>query len=365
MITDYGWWDTDITMIPYLKQFYNLEVHIIGSSEIDQNKFTMMDIENAMREHNISIKLWNRSKRIRSAQNLTMYWKMFRYIRKYNSKQTLLYYIYMYDPYINFFLLFNRFKKLISIHDYEPNSKNKVIRWALNQFVIKTNKFFHFYSANELEKFKKDYPNKQSFYTEMPLKNYGVSVQNPLSGIDVSNKRVFLFFGYIRAYKGLDLLLKALDKVNRTDYLLLIAGNADNWNEYKSSVERNPNIVANIQFVSNDQIPDYFKIADFLMLPYRSITQSGPVLIALNYNLPLISSDLPFFKSIVEDNKNGYLFEHDNVESLAEKIIAAIEMPPEKYVEMKAAQLHTANSYRKNVDKTGSSFYDFIKRILH
>ena len=57
--------------------------------------------------------------------------------------------------------------------------------------------------------------------------------------------------------------------------------------------------------MKNDEIILYFQEADYLVLPYDESTQSGPLLIAYNYNIPVIASDIELFKTMVCDKQNG------------------------------------------------------------
>ena len=91
------------------------------------------------------------------------------------------------------------------------------------------------------------------------------------------------------------------------------------------------NMQCNIHFLKNDEIILYFQEADYLVLPYDESTQSGPLLIAYNYNIPVIASDIELFKTMVCDKQNGFLFEKGNLSSLIKILDDANNLPESQY----------------------------------
>ncbi len=199
----------------------------------------------------------------------------------------------------------------------------------------------------------------------MPLKSFGsIDPFVPALFDRGSAKKVFLFMGFIRYYKGLDILINAITKLNRSDYVLVIAGAADDWAEYEQSVANLPQVISNIGFIEDSDIANYVSHADFLVLPYRSATQSGPALIAMNYNLPIIASDLDCFKSVIDDGIDGFLFAKENEDELCLTIERALNLSTEQYLEMKHNQLLKAQVYKDKESKTGDTFDNFVKQNL-
>jgi len=362
IITETTWWDTDNTVLPNLKDRFQLDIHVI--SKIGKNKYSEDEIYKAQKELGINIKVWKRIGRIRNPLNFFLFLKIYRIIKKNDPKNTWINYVYMYDPYMNFLIiLINKYKKLISVHDYNDHiGMDSFLRNLLKHVIYKRNKIFHFYSEMELDKFKKDYPAKRAFFTTMPLKDYGEPAS--FGNIrDRDTKRSFLFFGTIRHYKGLDLLIKAINQIKRDDYKLLIAGNTNDWDDYKILIGNNPNIIADIGFINNDDIPKYFSNADFLILPYRTTTQSGPELISLNYNVPIIASNLAGFKSAINNGVDGFLFEKENVEALVDVLNETLNMDEESYSKMKKAQYLKVLEYRGLEKNIGAIYYESLENI--
>lgn len=153
--------------------------------------------------------------------------------------------------------------------------------------------------------------------------------------------KVLLFFGFIRPYKGLDLLLKAFcelsDKYN--DLSLLIVGEQFGVSEGQVSEKEkflkgcssNDPVRKRVlwidHYVANEDVGRYYTVADALVAPYLSVTQSGPIQIAYAFDKPVIASDLPAFRECVGEGESGYLFETGNASDLAKKIELFLKKP--------------------------------------
>ena len=128
------------------------------------------------------------------------------------------------------------------------------------------------------------------------------------------NKVTFLFFGLIRQYKGLDILLSAINNIDenlKDNFECMIVGESyENINHYKSILKEN--VSANIlwvnDYVSDDKVDLYFSAADYVVLPYKTASQSAIIPMAYYYNTPVIISDLDGLKEFVDNNKTGFVF---------------------------------------------------------
>ncbi|MEJ2596375.1 MAG: glycosyltransferase [bacterium] len=178
------------------------------------------------------------------------------------------------------------------------------------------------------------------------------------------NRHVFLFFGFIRKYKGLHNVIEAFSKVarQRDDVSLMIIGEAF-WNTLdkkkfatklksatfgvaktlflkKQDDERDYNPLARIEelgiedkiyqfidFVPNEDVHKYFQVSDAIMLFYLTATPSGIESIAYNFKMPMLATKVGHFTETVKDGYNGYLAEPDNIDSMAEVMLKSIEQP--------------------------------------
>ena len=124
-----------------------------------------------------------------------------------------------------------------------------------------------------------------------------------------------LFFGLIRDYKGLDLLLEAWAKWLPEGGKLLIAGEFYASREkYIALIERlglQNRVVLHDRFIADDDVKYYFSAADCLVLPYRTATQSGVTQIAYNFSLPMIVTRVGGLPEIVPDGRVGLVCEPD------------------------------------------------------
>jgi len=145
-------------------------------------------------------------------------------------------------------------------------------------------------------------------------------------GID-SGYKVLLFFGFIREYKGLKHLIRALPAVVESceQVKLLIVGDFGSDREsYLKLIDENS--MANYIRICDGYIPDrevepYFSACDLVILPYESATQSGIVQIAFGFEKPVVVTNVGGLPDVVQDGKTGYVVEAGNHTELAEAII--------------------------------------------
>ncbi|MFT7588220.1 MAG: glycosyltransferase involved in cell wall biosynthesis [Limisphaerales bacterium] len=138
-----------------------------------------------------------------------------------------------------------------------------------------------------------------------------------------TEKKVLLFFGFIRAYKGLDLLIEAMQFLDES-YVLLAAGESyEDIQKYKSKIDSSAakdRIILHDQYISDSETPNYFAASDACLLPYKSATQSGIALIAYHFGLPIIATDVGGLKEYVKDGQTGVLVDQPTPEQIAEGI---------------------------------------------
>ncbi len=139
------------------------------------------------------------------------------------------------------------------------------------------------------------------------------------------NKKVLLFFGQIKKVKGLDLLLEALTRIERDDFILVVAGKVwkDDWEGYQEYIAKrglSNKVISHIRYIADDEVDDYFSSADCVILPYREIFQSGVLLMAMSYFVVPVVSNIRGMTDIIEHEKNGFVFESESAHSLAETL---------------------------------------------
>ena len=132
-----------------------------------------------------------------------------------------------------------------------------------------------------------------------------------------------LFFGLIREYKGLDILLEAFDRLG-PDYQLIIAGEPyGSFEKYAKAIESSPGrdrIHVFGHYIKDSEVSGYFSAADVAVLPYRSATQSGISSIAYHFELPMIVSDVGGLKETIGERGTGIVTSEGTPACIAEAI---------------------------------------------
>ncbi len=121
-------------------------------------------------------------------------------------------------------------------------------------------------------------------------------------------KKNILFFGLIRDYKGLDILLEAFEKLGE-DYQLIIAGEPyGSFEKYQKAIGESSckdRIKAFPKYIRDSEVKEYFSAADVTVLPYRSATQSGISSISYHFEVPMIVTDVGGLKGTIGDRGTG------------------------------------------------------------
>ena len=145
-----------------------------------------------------------------------------------------------------------------------------------------------------------------------------------------------LFFGFVRKYKGLDLMLKAMadSRIIDLGIKLIIAGEFyDDKSEYTDMIADlgiAENIIMKSNFIPADKVKDYFCAADMVTQTYRTATQSGVTQIAYSFNRPMLVTDVGGLAEIVPNNKVGYVISQNPTE-IADAIIDFYTNSKEEY----------------------------------
>jgi glycosyltransferase involved in cell wall biosynthesis len=137
---------------------------------------------------------------------------------------------------------------------------------------------------------------------------------------------VLLFFGYVRKYKGLDIIIEAFPKILSTNpkaKLLIVGEFYDDPKEYfelikKLKIEEQAKVIN--QFVPNEDVAKYYQAADVVILPYRSATQSGILNVAYGFYKPVIVTDVGGLAEFVDEGKTGFVVKPNSPATIAEGV---------------------------------------------
>ncbi len=175
---------------------------------------------------------------------------------------------------------------------------------------------------------KKVYNDVFSFTNKLPVKlcphplfdNFGEPLNREeavrLLNIDPKSRFV-LFFGFIREYKGLDLLIKAFadERFKNLDVKLLVAGefytDRKPYLELIDKLNLGSKIILHTSFIENSNVSKYFSCADIIAQPYKNATQSGVTQIGYHFNKPMLVTNVGGLPEIIPHNVAGYVTEPD------------------------------------------------------
>lgn len=216
----------------------------------------------------------------------------------------------------------NKHTKVISIidniipHEKRPGDRILAKYWtsSVDGFIAMSRSVM-----SDLEKFA---PTKPKEFCPHPVyDNFGQAVDKlkarEILGLDPGIKYV-LFFGFIRDYKGLDLLIEAFssDKIRSENIKLIVAGEFyTDPKPYLELIEKHnlkDNIILHTDFINDSDVYKYFCAADLVAQPYKHATQSGVTQIAYHFGKPMIITNVGGLAEFVPDGKAGYVVEPDS-----------------------------------------------------
>ncbi|MGZ4056954.1 MAG: glycosyltransferase [Bacteroidia bacterium] len=220
--------------------------------------------------------------------------------------------------------------KVIAITDNViPHEKKIGDKVFTNYFVKKCDGFIAMSQSvlNDLNKFIST--DKKSFLPHPIYDIFGEKVDKSAAlnhlKLNVSDSYL-LFFGFIRKYKGLDLLLEAMadERIKALGIKLIVAGeyyeDAAPYNEIirKNGLEKS--IILKTEYISSEEVRYYFCASDMIAQPYRSATQSGVTQIAYHFEKPMLVTNVGGLSEIVPNDKVGYVTEI-NSKAIADAIV--------------------------------------------
>ena len=368
-VTGSNFFNVDDSVVSMLKTEFSIKWYILIQKDKNVN---ILWIKNRLKELNVSAELVYLN-RFRSVKNIFLYFNMIQQIKKINPD--LLYLDALGLPYLFPMLLFSQIesdKLIYACHDFveHVNIPHRRLIKFYKKIIFHRAKHFKFFSLSQQRLFQKVFPEKHSFYTYLTSQSYGAA-SNVIKSKD---KVVFLFFGAIRENKGLEILIEAVNMLPQSlkgQYVVRICGYTSKWDYYMERINDVDNFELNIKYVQNKDVANVFQSSDYLVLPYRDVSQSGPLSISYNYNVPVIASDHDGFREFINNGINGFLFKNADANSLKgvlQKIIegkvdyGAIKFSQQKFVEDNLNTGVIAEKYAqafKNIIKQNDKKYNF------
>ncbi len=176
----------------------------------------------------------------------------------------------------------------------------------------------------------------RTLYPDMPYRLVPHPIYNifgepvPKAGarrtLRIRQDNVMLFFGYVRTYKGLDVLLRAMPLVLKSVKVKLLVvgefyGDESRYRKMIDELGIGQWVEVRSEYVPNGEVSPFFCASDVVVLPYRSATQSGIVQIAYNFNRPVIATDVGGLSEVVIDGVSGRIVPPADETALAEAIV--------------------------------------------
>jgi glycosyltransferase involved in cell wall biosynthesis len=225
----------------------------------------------------------------------------------------------------------NKYSKIICIADnIIPHEKRKFDTQFTNYFIPPIDKFV--VMSEQVQQDCKTLGIKKTVQlVAHPLyDNFGeaISKADALKKLNISsNKSLLLAFGFIRHYKGLDILLEALAmlKTKRQDFQLIVAGEFyEDAKPYLEIIDKHSlhnEVILKTNFIPDEEVRNYLCATDFVVQPYRSATQSGVSPLAYYYDKPMLVTNVGGLPQLVPHKEAGIVAEPN-----AEAIAAGLDM---------------------------------------
>jgi len=211
----------------------------------------------------------------------------------------------------------NKHTKVIAITDNVIPHESRIGDLPLTKYFLSACQGFITMSHSVLQDLDKLVPTKPKVYHPHPLyDNFGAPEPKEVAlqalGLP-DTAHYILFFGFIRAYKGLDILLQAFadSRLKAFPLKLIIAGEFyEDTQPYETLIREcdlENRIIRATEFIPNSQVVHYFCAADLVVQPYKHATQSGVSQIAYHFNKPMLVTDVGGLAELIPDGKVGYV----------------------------------------------------------
>lgn len=264
----------------------------------------------------------------------------------------------------------NKKSKIITIIDNIIPHEKRPGDFLLSKYFVNSIDGFISMSKSVQEDLLKFDKNKPRELTPHPLfDNFGtvLSKKDALETLKLEiGYKYMLFFGFIRDYKGLDILLDALsnDWFAKNKVKLIVAGEFYNNPEKYHTIIREKNlgdrIIMHNNFISNEMVNLYFSAAEIVVQPYKTATQSGVTQIGYHFNKPMLVTNVGGLAEIIPDKKVGYVVQ-PNGDAIAEALIDFFENDRKAEFEKNILEEKKKYSWDKMTQKIKSVYQKILE----
>ena len=228
------------------------------------------------------------------------------------------------------------------VHNMMPHEKSILDKLFSPCFVKKMDAFVALSKSVLQDVSKLDKKDKPKQFSPHPLYDHYGDKEDKVMAMNSlyldNNYNYILFFGLIREYKGLDLLLKAMadERIDNYPLKLIVAGEFyDKKEPYLQMIDNyqiNDKVIICDKYIPDEEVKNFFNLADMVVQPYKSATQSGVTQVAYHFEKPMLVTDVGALREIVPDGKVGYVVEPDPVK-IADAICDFYDNEREKFFE--------------------------------
>lgn len=204
--------------------------------------------------------------------------------------------------------------KRISILDNVIPHEKRFFDGPANRYFLKHNDAFVVMSDSVLNDLLSLKPDAKYLRIDHPVYNqFGARTphEEALSKLKLDPaKKYLLFFGFIREYKGLDLLIESLNHLDDDIHVIVAGETYGSFDAYTNLISKHgltDRVHLFNQYISDEEVTTYFSASDVCILPYKSATQSGITAIAHHFEVPIIATDVGGLKEKVKDGINGLI----------------------------------------------------------
>jgi glycosyltransferase involved in cell wall biosynthesis len=234
----------------------------------------------------------------------------------------------------------NKHTKIVCIADNVMPHEKRIGDVPFTKYFLKAPDAFVTMSEKVLSDLRK-FTNKPAQLVQHPLyDNFGEAISKNdarkflrLNG----NEKIILFFGFIRQYKGLDLLLKAMadERIRKENIKLLIAGEFyEDDKPYLQLIQENnlqDQVILKTNFIPDSEVKYYLCSGDCVVQPYKNATQSGVTPLAYHFEKPMIVTNVGGLPSLVPHEKAGLVCE-PNPKSIAVAILRFYQLGEQYFI---------------------------------
>ncbi|MEX2483197.1 MAG: glycosyltransferase [Brumimicrobium sp.] len=224
--------------------------------------------------------------------------------------------------------------KVISIvHNAIPHEKGKLDKLLSNYFFKRNT---HCIALSEAVKndIIASYPSINVKVLHHPVYNHfgeSVNKEKALQHLNLEDKyKYILFFGLIRDYKGLDLLLKSMVDLPE-DIHLIIAGEVyGGFEKYREIIDKTgikKRVHLHLKYIPDSEVKYYFSAAETIVLPYKTATQSGIIAIAKHFQKPVVSTNVGGLSEFIKNDQEGLIINEATPLALSKGIISVLGNP--------------------------------------